>query len=41
VRFIEGKETKAKLKAFGKALVDCWNEVNHEPVIRPKIKLSL
>ena len=27
VSFIEGKETKAKLKAFGKALVDCWNEV--------------
>jgi len=27
VRSIAGKETKAKLKALGKALVDCWNEV--------------
>jgi len=41
VRIIAGKETKAKLKALGKAFVDCWNEVNklrleqykkHEPV---------
>jgi len=41
VRIIAGKETKAKLTAFGKAFVDCWNEVNklrlaqhkkHEPV---------
>ena len=41
VRIIAGKETKVKLKALGKAFVDCWNEVNklrleqykkHEPV---------
>jgi len=41
VRLIAGKETKTKLKALGKAFVDCWNEVNklrleqykkHEPV---------
>jgi len=41
VRIIAGKETKAKLKALGKAFVNCWNEVNklrleqykrHEPV---------
>ena len=41
MRIIAGKETKAKLKALGKAFVDCWNEVNklrleqykrHEPV---------
>jgi len=41
VRIIAGKETKAKLKALGKAFVDCWNEVNklrleqykkHDPV---------
>ena len=28
MRIIAGKETKAKLKALGKAFVDCWNEVN-------------
>jgi len=28
VHNIAGKETKAKLKALGKAFVDCWNEVN-------------
>ena len=41
VLIIAGKETKVKLKALGKAFVDCWNEVNklrleqykkHEPV---------
>jgi hypothetical protein len=28
VRIISGKEIKAKLKALGKAFVECWNEVN-------------
>ena len=41
MRIIAGKETKAKLKALGKAVVDRWNEVNklrleqykkHDPV---------
>jgi Protein of unknown function (DUF1225). len=27
-RIIAGKETKAKLKALGKAFVNCWNKVN-------------
>jgi len=49
VRIIAGKETKAKLKALGKAFVDCWNEVNklrleqykrHEPVDFAKQKKS-
>jgi hypothetical protein len=41
VRSIAGKETKAKLKALGKAFVDCWNEVNHETVIHLEGKQTL